>query len=72
MGCSVWRFGGFGAWGLGFRGLGFVLRLLRGSWAFWGRVWALGARVRDLTTRVQEPWGGVKGSGFEVWAYEPA
>ena len=32
-----------------------TLRLLRGSWAVWGRVAALGARVRDLTTRVQEP-----------------
>ena len=30
-------------------------RLLIGSWAFWGSVSALGARVRDLTTRVQEP-----------------
>ena len=38
----------------------FALRLLRGSWAFWGRVSALGARVRDLTTRVQEPWGGLR------------
>ena len=38
----------------GLRCLGFTLRLLRGSWAFWGRVSALGARVWDLTTRVQE------------------
>ena len=35
-------------------GLGVTLRLLRGSWAFWGRVWAFGAEVWDLTTRVQE------------------
>ena len=32
-----------------------TLRLLRGSWAFWGRVWALGAKVWDFTARVQEP-----------------
>ena len=38
-----------------YKGLGFTLRLLRGSWALLGRVSALGARVRDLTTRVQEP-----------------
>ena len=38
-----------------FEGLGLTLRLLRGSWAFWGRVAALGARVWDLTTRGQEP-----------------
>ena len=31
------------------------LNALKGSWAFWGRVSALGAKVRDLTTRVQEP-----------------
>ena len=30
------------------------LRLLRGSWALWARVWALGAKVRDLTRRLQE------------------
>ena len=29
-----------------------ALRLLRGSWAL--RVWALGAKVWDLITRVQE------------------
>ena len=34
-------------------GLGFTLRLPKGSWAFWGRVWAWGARAWDLTTRVQ-------------------
>ena len=33
----------------------FTQRLLTGSWAFWGRVSGLGARVGDLTTRVQEP-----------------
>ena len=32
-----------------------TLRLLGGSWALLGRVSALGVRVRDLTTRVQEP-----------------
>ena len=31
-----------------------TLRLVRGSWAFWGRVSALGPRVWDLTRRVQE------------------
>ena len=31
-----------------------TLRILRGSWDLWGRVSALGARVWDLTTRVQE------------------
>ena len=31
-----------------------TLRLVRGSWAFWGRVSVLGAKVWDLTTRVQE------------------
>ena len=36
---------------LGFRG---TRRLPKGSWAFWGSVWALGARAWDLTTRVQE------------------
>ena len=35
--------------GLGFRGLGFALRLLRASW-----VSALAARARDLTARVRE------------------
>ena len=29
--------------------LGFTLRLQTGSWDCWGRVSALGARVRDLT-----------------------
>ena len=33
-----------------------VRRLLRGSWAFRGRVPALGARVWDLIPRVQEPY----------------
>ena len=28
-----------------------LLRLLRGSWVFWGRFPALGARVWDLTTK---------------------
>ena len=32
-----------------------TLRLLRGPWDLLGRVSALGVRVRDLTTRVQEP-----------------
>ena len=32
-----------------------TLRLPKGSWALLGRVSALGVRVRDLTTRVQEP-----------------
>ena len=36
-----------------------TLRLLLGSWALWGRVSALGTRVRDLTTRVLEPEGSV-------------
>ena len=40
---------------LGF--LGVTLRLLRASWALWGRVSALGGRVWDLTTRVQEAEG---------------
>ena len=31
---------------------GSMVRLLRGSWDLWGRVWALGAKVWDLTTRV--------------------
>ena len=31
------------------------LRLPQGSWPFWGRVRALGAKVWDPTTRVQEP-----------------
>ena len=35
---------------------------MRGSWAFSGRVSALGARVWDLTTRVQEH----EGKGFKV------
>ena len=34
-----------------------TLRLRKGSWTFWGRVWALGAKVWDLSTRVQEPQG---------------
>ena len=33
----------------------YSLSLRKGSWAFWGRVRALGAKVWDLTTRVQEP-----------------
>ena len=41
--------------GLKVRGLRSTLRLQTGSWAFWGRVSASGARVWDLTTRVQEP-----------------
>ena len=41
----------FRVWDLRFR---ITLRLLRGSWAFWGRVWAFGAKVWDLTTRVHE------------------
>ena len=35
----------------------YTLRLLRASWALWGRVSALGGRVWDLTTRVQEAEG---------------
>ena len=31
-----------------------TLRLLRGSWTFWGRVWVLAAKVWDLATRVPE------------------
>ena len=44
---------------LGCRALGLALRLQTGSWAFWGKFPALGARVWNLTTRVQEPQGGL-------------
>ena len=33
----------------------FTLRRQKESWAFWGRGAALGAKVWDFTTRVQEP-----------------
>ena len=46
---------GLGRMPLGFGVPYFTLRLLRESWVFRGRVSALGARVPDLTTRVQEP-----------------
>ena len=49
--------------------IGSTLSLLRGSWAFWWRVSALGARVWDLTTRVQEfrvESLGFRGLGFGV------
>ena len=34
-----------------------TLRLLGLFGAFWGKAWALGAKVWDPTSRVQEPWG---------------
>ena len=37
-------------------------RLRKGSRAFWGKVWAFGAVVWDISTRVQEPYVGQSGS----------
>ena len=36
-------------------GLGYTLRLLGLFGAFWGKVWALGAKVWDPVLQVQEP-----------------
>ena len=50
-----------------------TLRLRKGSWAFWARVRALGAKVWDLTTKVQEPSGTTKicqPNKFKGWVLE--
>ena len=54
-------------YGLGFKGLGLTLRLRRRVLGFWGRVSALGVRVWDLTTRVPEASGRLRGARPIYW-----
>ena len=37
-------------------GLRYYAKAARTVWAFWGKLWALGAKVWDPILKVQEPW----------------
>ena len=54
----------FNSYMVSFGCLGVTLRLLGPFGAFWGKVWALGAKVWDPTMRAQEPYGRAWGLGI--------